>query len=289
MTKIHKSPIMAGGLFAADRAYFMHLGGYDPEMRLYGGEEMEIGFRTWQCGGDIEFVPCSNVFHIFRESTFWHNTDSAGVAYKVPGFEITRNKLRAAAVWMDEYAVLVEYASPPVPSGLGDLEPRKRLREKLGCKPFRWYLENVAKDIRTPKLAGLSAGALRSKYLDACFDTLGGQDPGLYPCHWQHGTQGLVMDGNGLVLIPLLMYDQCLSSTLKGSRVTLTKCREPSSDKISSRLLWSFDAAASRFHTNHSRTCLEAASKKTDAAPFSLRLAPCDQSKLQQDFEWRAW
>eukprot|EP00971_Amphidinium_carterae_P003735 74026-Amphidinium_carterae.1 len=114
-----KSPIMAGGLFAANRQYFLHLGGYDPEMKLYGGEEMEIGFRTWQCGGTIELVPCSFVFHIFRSCDHWQGHGSGGVAYMVPAPEITRNKLRTAAVWMDEYAQLVNYASPPLPANMG--------------------------------------------------------------------------------------------------------------------------------------------------------------------------
>eukprot|EP00439_Symbiodinium_sp_Y106_P000333 s3198_g1.t1 len=38
-SEIKKSPIMAGGLFAADKAFFMKLGGYDPEMKFYGGED----------------------------------------------------------------------------------------------------------------------------------------------------------------------------------------------------------------------------------------------------------
>lgn len=285
-----KSPIMAGGLFASDRAFFMHLGGYDPEMKYYGGEEMEIGFRTWQCGGDIEFVPCSHVFHIFRQAGFWQGTDSAGVAYKVPGHEITRNKLRAAAVWMDEFEKFVQYASPPLPEGvtLGDLGPRKELRKKLKCKSFKWYLETVAKDVFVPRIDGLKAGSLKNKYLDSCFDTLNSDRPGLYPCHGQHGTQGLVMDGDGRIRIPLAMYEKCLSSS--GARAVLAGCSRSKRDTQH----WSLAPAAlsggsGLLREESTGTCIEAASKKKDQIPYSLRLAPCSEGKAEQQWTWQAW
>jgi len=284
----HRSPIMAGGLFAAHRGFFMHLGGYDAGMRFYGGEEMEIGFRTWQCGGSIEFVPCSHVFHIFRRSDFWQGTNSGGVAYKVPAADITRNKLRAAAVWMDEYAKLVEYASPPLPAGmsLGDLEPRRLLRQKLGCRPFKWYMENVAGKMFAPKVEGLRAGALVNPALNACVDTMGGDSPGLYPCHWQHGTQGFVMDGDGLIRVPLLMYEQCLSIKRKSGRLQLRPCR----DHGSGGQHWDFNATTGRFAPRDSGAgCLEAVQKATPRSPVDVHLAPCREGEGLQRWSWKDW
>ncbi|OLP83584.1 Polypeptide N-acetylgalactosaminyltransferase 3 [Symbiodinium microadriaticum] len=46
--------------------YFFELGGYDPEIRYYGAEHVEMSFRIWMCGGSMEVAPCSNVGHIYR-------------------------------------------------------------------------------------------------------------------------------------------------------------------------------------------------------------------------------
>ena len=60
--------------------------------------------------------------------------------YDVAGHEITRNKLRAADAWMDEYATIVHQQSVQLPASnpVGDLSQLKEVRNRLQCASFEW-------------------------------------------------------------------------------------------------------------------------------------------------------
>lgn len=63
-----KTPIISGGLFAISKRFLQQLGYYDDGLKLWGGDNFDISFKVWMCGGTLEVVPCSHVGHVFRKS-----------------------------------------------------------------------------------------------------------------------------------------------------------------------------------------------------------------------------
>ena len=86
---------MAGGLFAIASSYFRKLGTYDSGFDIWGGENLELSFKTWMCGGTLETIPCSHVGHVFRKRSPY----KWGTGQNV----LKRNLVRLAEVWLDEY------------------------------------------------------------------------------------------------------------------------------------------------------------------------------------------
>ena len=129
-----KTATMAGGLFAIQRKFFWKIGGYDEGMFGWGGENLELSFRVWRCGGSMEIHPCSHVGHIFRPFHPYHIPhDSHGI-----------NTARMAEVWMDDFKrFFYMHRADLKGAEIGDLTERHAIKDRLGCKSFRWFLENV--------------------------------------------------------------------------------------------------------------------------------------------------
>ncbi|EGD83492.1 hypothetical protein PTSG_04099 [Salpingoeca rosetta] len=253
-----KSPTMAGGLFGINRDYFYELGTYDMGMDGWGGENLEMSFRIWQCGGSLHIIPCSRVGHIFRD---WH-------PYAIPNSTVNetflKNSIRLAEVWMDEYKDIFYDIKPSARSvDFGDVSERKALREKLGCKSFKWYLDNVVPGKLIPNSdVVLHKGQVRNS-LNICMDK--GAGSLAYPCH----TPGVHSTSQAFWLTVYKevrhVWDLCLTSH-DNKRVMLSTCG-PNSRK------WEYDHAA--------RT-LKFGGKCLSGTASAMTLEPCDGSAAQQ-------
>lgn len=176
-----KSPTMAGGLFAISREYFWESGSYDEEMDGWGGENLEMSFRIWQCGGQIVIAPCSHVGHIFRD---YH-------PYKFPQGKDTNaiNTKRAVEVWMDDYKKYFYQTRPElVEMKVGDITSRKRFRERNNCRSFKWYLDNVYPHKYLMEEHSQGYGIIKNGETNTCLDTYGKSedhtsDLGIFQCH----------------------------------------------------------------------------------------------------------
>lgn len=144
---------MSGGLFAITKKFFMKLGMFDPGLQIWGGENLELSFKAWMCGGKIEIAQCSHVGHVFRmKSPYdWKNSTQT----------IRHNSMRVAKVWMDEYAVFYNYATGFDKIDYGDITERVKLRESLKCHDFKWYLKTIYPE-RTIPDEGISFGEIKN-------------------------------------------------------------------------------------------------------------------------------
>ncbi|KAJ8394512.1 hypothetical protein AAFF_G00045220 [Aldrovandia affinis] len=185
-----KTPTFAGGLFSISKEYFYHIGSYDEEMEIWGGENIEMSFRVWQCGGQLEIIPCSIVGHVFRTKS--PHTFPKGTQV------IARNQVRLAEVWMDHYKDLFYHRNQQakqmsIERSFGDISKRVELRNSLQCKSFSWYLKNVYPEVFVPDLSPLHFGSVKNLGKDLCLDAgesnEGGKPLILYPCHGLGGNQ----------------------------------------------------------------------------------------------------
>ncbi|XP_066952558.1 polypeptide N-acetylgalactosaminyltransferase 5 isoform X1 [Macrobrachium rosenbergii] len=272
-----RTPTMAGGLFAIDKDYFEKIGRYDEGMDIWGGENLEMSFRIWQCGGTLEIIPCSHVGHVFRDKS----------PYSFPGGVVNvvmKNSARVAEVWMDEWRDFFFEMNPGARSvDYGDVSARRKLREELKCKSFRWFLENIYPESQMP-LDYYYLGEIRNAETQSCLDTLGrksGENLGTSYCHGLGGNQVFAYTKRQQIMSD----DNCLDASNPSGPVKLVRCHGMGGNQM-----WTYnDQDGSIRHVNSGR-CLQ----KPDARDVTLPvLKPCDGAASQQwvmkgSFKWQA-
>lgn len=287
-----RTPTMAGGLFSMDKEYFELLGKYDPGMDIWGGENLELSFRIWMCGGSLEIVTCSHVGHVFRKST----------PYTFPGGTskiVNHNNARLADVWLDEWKnfyFAINTAAKVIDRG--DTSGRKQLRKDLQCKSFKWYLQNIYPESPMP-LEYYSLGEIRNINSNMCLDTYGrksGENAALSICHGLGGNQVFAYTKRKQIMAD----DNCLDAQSQRGPVKLIRCHGMGGNQE-----WLYNHQSEDKSIVHVRTglCLDVPSSasSTNSSPNELQssgasqpqLRPCDgrasqQWKMKNNFEWQA-
>jgi polypeptide N-acetylgalactosaminyltransferase len=269
----YPSPTMAGGLLAAHREYFFEIGGYDEDMEVWGGENLEISFRVWMCGGSLEFVPCSRVGHIFRPGHPYNMTGTKG-----KGDVHGRNSMRLAEVWMDDYKRFYYMHRHDLRGkDFGDVEDRRSIRTRLNCHSFKWYLDNVFPEKFILDENVHAYGEVRNPTTLLCLDTLGKDEKSTIPLS-VYSCQNGVSANQYLSLSKkdqLRREDVC-SVTMDSTSVVLASC-----NFADQKQTWTHEKNGSIIHFP-SKLCLDVEGLSNND---QIKLKTCEANKPSQ--QWR--
>ncbi|XP_037858838.2 polypeptide N-acetylgalactosaminyltransferase 15 [Chlorocebus sabaeus] len=160
-----RSPVVPGEVVAMDRHYFQNTGAYDTLMSLRGGENLELSFKAWLCGGSVEILPCSRVGHIYGNQDAPSPVDQEATL---------RNKVRIAETWLGSFKETF-YRHNPEAFSLSKVEKpdcmeRLQLQRRLSCRTFHWFLANVYPELYPSEPRPRFSGKLHNTGLGLCAD-----------------------------------------------------------------------------------------------------------------------
>lgn len=160
----------------------------------------------------------------------------------------------------------------------GDITDRLALRERLQCKSFRWYLQNIYPESQMP-LNYAYLGEIRHKVTNNCLDSMGrkqGENVGAVGCHNLGGNQVFAFTSKK----ELQTDDLCLDVSAIGGPVKLFKCHGMAGNQ-----LWEYDKKTLALKHVNSKQCL-GAPKSGDSPSISSCTGELSQQWQLKEFDW---
>ncbi|KAH8294953.1 hypothetical protein KR018_004724, partial [Drosophila ironensis] len=282
----YKSPVFAGGVLMISREWFLHLDSFNPNLKIWGGESIELAIKLWLCGGQIEIVPCSRIGHIFRrlhafefpppkffpsQELFSQELSSAQANY------LYNSKIIAES-WLDEYKNMF-YALKPAARGIPlnhTSQELQQFRRQRRCHRFGWYLRHVSPELRFHFDEFSASGILRNE--DRCLHARKQRDSRhrrqliLASCHMEDITQWRLIRVTGQLST---QREQCLGAGVQ-LRLSLEPCGGNETQRTAQK--W----ARRGTHLVHAAThlCLDNPLKDR------LELSSCRSHALSQSFQF---
>lgn len=285
----YETPIMIGGNYAINKQYFLRMGGYDENMKNYGGDDIEMSLRVWMCGGRLVMVSCSIIGHVSK-----FKTQISQLKY-----ENMRkyNLIRIADIWLDDYNKIFRRASGYqifdyflffhlilIPSKFvkfinyrltksNPINPikRKLLRKNLNCKSFKWFLNNIFYQQFIPGTE-LYNGVIINIYNKYCLindvklKLINCSDTIKLNFKWFFTKIGEIRNSN---------WEYCWTISKLFDNILMENCLYSSQ----SNQIWFYDNKIKKFIHKNSNLCLDLIKKK-------ITLYYCSSTAIYQQWQW---
>ncbi|XP_064097009.1 N-acetylgalactosaminyltransferase 6-like [Macrobrachium nipponense] len=245
------SPVIPSPVFAVKKDFYISLGTHDSAISTWLPAQLELSLKTWLCNGHVLVVPCSRVL-------MPHSSLDFGSDYKdLLGYK------RIVQVWMSvsQRQYVFRRRQDLLSIDAGNLQGLMTLKENLECKPWEYYLNDVAADLTKifplEEPRPLARGNVRSLVrTDACVTSRGqeGDHILLATCSekrnqlqlWSLDWRNLLKSSDELL---------CLTANEDSKEVpVLEECS--TTEAVPQNQIWIYDPDSGQIQNGRSKKCL---------------------------------